>query len=170
MKSSVPKFHAHAAMHWCATSLLKGIPVESGLISERFKSYTGPRPIINMMGPLRFELKSPTPQAGRIPSYPTVPLGKGDYFVYKVCMGYDHPAAAVSLNPEGIKDTLDLLRCYRFTGIGKLPEFLLVPLVIRGNHSATTKTPNRNYHILTYTTSVSLPWLQNRLVSLASSF
>ena len=73
MKSSVPKFHAHAAMHWCATSLLKGIPVESGLISERFKSYTGPRPIINMMGPLRFELKSPTPQAGRIPIYPTVP-------------------------------------------------------------------------------------------------
>ncbi len=25
------------------------------------------------MGPLRFELKSPTPQAGRIPIYPTVP-------------------------------------------------------------------------------------------------
>ena len=70
MKSSVPKFHAHAAMHWCATSLLKGIPVESGLISERFKSYTGPRPIINMMGPLRLEVSC------SIFSYNDLPLGE----------------------------------------------------------------------------------------------
>ena len=26
-----------------------------------------------VMGPLRFELRLPTPQAGRIPGYPTVP-------------------------------------------------------------------------------------------------
>ena len=32
---------------------------------------------MNMMGPLRFELKLPTPQAGRIPSYPTVPHENG---------------------------------------------------------------------------------------------
>ena len=30
-----------------------------------------------VMGPLRFELKLPTPQAGRIPSYPTVPHENG---------------------------------------------------------------------------------------------
>ena len=30
-------------------------------------------PTLNLMGPLRFELRLPTPQAGRIPGYPTVP-------------------------------------------------------------------------------------------------
>jgi hypothetical protein len=28
---------------------------------------------VRLMGPLRFELRLPTPQAGRIPGYPTVP-------------------------------------------------------------------------------------------------
>ncbi len=34
-------------------------------------------PYLHLMGPLRFELKLPTPQAGRIPSYPTVPHENG---------------------------------------------------------------------------------------------
>ena len=34
-------------------------------------------PYLYSMGPLRFELKLPTPQAGRIPSYPTAPHENG---------------------------------------------------------------------------------------------
>ena len=51
---------------------INGYPVELypvDILKEKIME-----PTLNYMGPLRFELKLPTPQAGRIPNYPTVPL------------------------------------------------------------------------------------------------
>ncbi len=63
------------------------------------------------MGPLRFELRLPTPQAGRIPGYPTVPgLRKGEYLVYKIDMRDNHSSTAVSLYIEIVKNFLYLFR------------------------------------------------------------
>ena len=56
---------------------------------------------VHLMGPLRFELRLPTPQAGRIPGYPTVPgLRKREYLVYKINVRDNHSSAAVSLYIE----------------------------------------------------------------------
>ncbi len=119
INAGVPKFHAHAARHWCGTRLLKRtkegkrldireVQIHLGHASlastqrythlsgrevaehaaERMSEYfregrnhmnevqIDMNPTLNLMGPLRFELKLPTPQAGRIPSYPTVPFKK----------------------------------------------------------------------------------------------
>ncbi len=118
-ESGVPKFHAHAARHWCGTTMLRrdgngnrldirevqihlghaslaSTQVYTHLKEREVAEHTSERmneyfregrfevdevqiqsnPTLHSMGPLRFELKLPTPQAGRIPNYPTVPFTK----------------------------------------------------------------------------------------------
>ncbi len=72
------------------------------------------------MGPPRFELGSPPPQGGRMPSYPTAPQLsaslcpisiEGHNIVYELNMAQNHPAAAVSFYPKVIEYFLNFLGC-----------------------------------------------------------
>ena len=122
------------------------------------------------MGPLRFELKLPTPQAGRIPNYPTVPSREGQYLVYEVSVGEYHPSAAVSFNVQIVKYIRDFLwGNFPARGFDLIHSFHIFH-VIRSNNFPATETSNRYNHQITCKISVSLPGLRFPWVSSAFFF
>ncbi len=127
------------------------------------------------MGPPEFESGSPAPQAGRMDQStprPRLISVKWNNLIDQIYMRYYHSFAAVSSDPNLLKNVFDLF--HGWISVLFFPDFinfLFKVHVIRSYDPTTRIAPYRNYHsILTCKISVFSFWHRDPLVTWASFF